>query len=72
MSNTYYEITATIEGETEILFGSFVRSDCTFELDAERESWKDEGYKAIKITTRKTDDAPDMTVYTAAELATNH
>ncbi len=69
--NTYYEITGKIDGETELLFGSFVRSDCTYELDAERDQWKDEGYKSLKITTRPTHDTPDPAVYTPQELATN-
>ena len=60
---TYYEITAKIDGNIEVLFGSFVKSDCTYELDAEKSSWKDQGYKAIKITSRETEDTPDPEVY---------
>jgi hypothetical protein len=71
MTTTYYEVTGTIQGETEILFGSFVRGDCAYELDAERDSWKDEGYRALHIAARETSDTPDPSVYTAAELATN-
>lgn len=73
MSNTYYEIKSiNIDGDDEILFGSFVRMECVYELDAERSSWKDDGYRCIKICSRNTDEAPDMSVYTADELATNH
>ena len=61
--NTYYEITANIDGETEILFGSFDKSDCAYELDAEKESWKCEGFKSIKIVSRKTEEKPDAEVY---------
>ena len=69
--NTYYEIKGKIDGEIEILFGSFVKSDCTYELDAERDGWKEQGYTALKISTRATADDPDMEVYTVAELASN-
>lgn len=61
--NTYYEINATIDGQPELLFGSFVKSDCTYELDAERDSWKDQGYTSIKLTSRETDQEPDLDVY---------
>jgi hypothetical protein len=61
--NTYYEIQAKFEGEIEILFGSFDRSDCAYELEAEKESWKDQGYKQIKIVSRQTEESPDPEVY---------
>lgn len=47
----------------EILFGSFDRSDCKYEIEAERESWKDQGYKKIKIESRLTTETPDPEVY---------
>ena len=77
MRNKYYEVVATIDGDGEILFGSFVRSDCVFEIEAERQSWKAEGYKAIKIVSRDVDDAPDVDVYaehvvTRSELFARH
>ena len=69
---TYYEIKAVnIDGDTEVLYGSFVKAEARYELDAEKASWKDEGYKLIKIVSRTTDDAPDMSVYTQEELNTN-
>ena len=61
--NTYYEITAKIDEQEEVLFGSFEKSDCTYELEAEKEGWKAEGFKSIKITSRKTEEAPDTEVY---------
>lgn len=69
MSNTYYEILGNIDGETELLYGSFVREDCVYELDAEREGWKEEGYKRLKIVSRKTNDLPSPDVY-KTELVT--
>ena len=73
MTNKYYEVVATFEGTQEVMFGSFVRSDCTYEIDAERDSWKGDGYKAIKIVSRVVEDTPDKEVYegqvvTAQEL----
>lgn len=61
--NTYYEVKGTIDGETEILFGSYVRGDCAYELDAERDSWKDQGYRTLHIEARETDEEPDLDVY---------
>jgi len=61
--NTYYEIKAYIDGQEEVLFGSFEKSDCTYELEAEKDGWKAEGFKSIKITSRKTEEEPDTEVY---------
>lgn len=66
---TYYEIKAiNIDGDDEILYGSFVKSEAQYELQAERDSWKADGYKCIAITSRDTDDQPDPEVYSATEL----
>ena len=62
--NIYHEIKAlNFEGETEVLYGSFVRSDCKYELDTEKETWLDEGYTQIIIIGRTTDEQPDLEVY---------
>ena len=63
MSNTYYEVIGFIDGEPELLFGSFIRQDCIDELDAERDAWKADGYKRLKIVSRQTTDLPDSEVY---------
>lgn len=73
----YYEVTATIEGTVEVLYGSYLRQDCKDEIDAEKESWKADGYKAIKITSRECTDEIDEEVYednliTKEELFLNH
>jgi len=60
----YYEIKAiNIDGDDEILYGSFSKSEAQYELQAERDSWKADGYKQIAITSRDTDDQPDPEVY---------
>jgi hypothetical protein len=61
--NKYYEVTATIDGTAEVLFGSYDRNDCKYEVEAERDSWKADGYKAIKITSREVDEDADGNVY---------
>ena len=61
--NTYFEVVADFEGETELLFGSFVRSDCVCEIDAEKESWKSEGYKKIRVVSKATNETPDADIY---------
>jgi len=64
----YYEVLGMIDGKIEILFGSFAKADCIHELMAEKDSWKEDGYKAIQILPKCTDEKPDMEVYTAEEL----
>ncbi len=63
MSHTYYEVKAVFEGETEVLYGSFNPSDARYELQAEKEGWKAEGYKLFGIQSRQVKDAPDPEVY---------
>jgi len=60
---TYYEVIATIENAPEIMYGSFDRQDCVDEIDAEKETWKQQGYKSIKIKSRQTTDQPDKDIY---------
>jgi len=65
--NKLYTITATdSNGATEELYCSYDRSDCVYEKDAEKEQWKQQGYKAIKIASRQTEEAPSPEVYDAA------
>lgn len=61
--NKYYEVEGYIEGEREVLFGSFDKRDCAYELEADRESWRAEGYKKLKIVSRETQETPDPEVY---------
>ena len=61
--NKYYEIIGSINGVSEILFGSFERSDCIGEKESESFNWKEEGYKGIKIVSRSTQETPDPEIY---------
>ena len=65
--NKYYEVIATIHGTTDVLYGSFERSDCVGEIDDERDTWKLQGYKAIKIAYRNVTESPDLEVYPALD-----
>ena len=65
--NTYYIITAKIEGQIEELFGSFNKKDCQYELEAEKDSWKAEGFKSIKIESKKVEGNYDANVYPELE-----
>lgn len=63
-THTYYEVKAINEArEKEILFGSYDREDCEDEIEAERDNWKEQGYRKIHIKPRKTIEAPDPEVY---------
>ncbi len=61
--NTYYNLTGTLNGEKEIIFGSFIRAECKYELEAERESLKADGYKKLTIEAVETNDKPSAEVY---------
>ena len=58
----YFEITAKLDGEMETLYGSY-------ELEAMRDSWKDEGYRGIKLGWKATVIAPDAGTYGKAFIA---
>jgi hypothetical protein len=61
--NKYFLVVGTIDEETVELFGSFDRSDCVYELEAERDQWKAEGYKGIKLASKMVQTEPDEEVY---------
>lgn len=70
--HTFYQVVGKIGGETEVLYGSFVKQDCRYELECDGEQWKDEGYTNLKIQAIATDSTPDPEVYTAEELEGAH
>ena len=61
--NKYYEVIGTIDNRPETLYGSFDRSDCVYELEAERDSWRAEGYKGLFIGSSATTETPDPEIY---------
>lgn len=73
MLNKYHTVTAWIDGEQETLFGSYIKADCIDEIEAERHTWKEQGYKRISVTTKEIIEGPDPDLYkgeivTKAEL----
>ena len=59
----YYELMASLNGVEEVLFGSYDRSDCTYEIEAGGAEWKSEGYRRFRIRCRRVEEAPDPEVY---------
>ena len=59
----YYEVVGEIDGEDEVLYGSYDRSDCLYEKEAESFWWKDQGYRQIRMQRRLVGEAPDPEVY---------
>ena len=62
-THTYYQLVGTIDGIQEVIFGSFDKADCTYELEVERDSLKADGYKKIKIVSSSTTEEPAPEVY---------
>lgn len=60
---TYYEVVGIISGKIEVLYGSYQKSDCVYEKEAEKEWWRDQGYRKIRITSREVKEIPDKEVY---------
>jgi|TARA_R110000823_G_scaffold211941_1_gene342163 hypothetical protein len=59
----YYEVHAIIDGMDGILYGSYIKNECEDEIDAEKDGWKKDGWKNIKIVSRLTEETPDIDVY---------
>ena len=68
MTYQYHTITGTYNGAPEVLWGSYDKNECKYEIESERDGWKAEGLKAIKIVTSNTSEAPDPTVYDKKQL----
>jgi hypothetical protein len=58
----YFELVAEIDGTKEVIFGSFVKSECIYEKEAEARELKASGYKKIQIVSRETGEKPDKEV----------
>ncbi|QYW06046.1 hypothetical protein KASIA_p002 [Shewanella phage vB_SspS_KASIA] len=66
--NTYYQVTAINKstGNTEVMYGSFDKKDCKDEIECERDSWRDSGYKSFKIDSIQVEESPDEEIYALA------
>ena len=65
---TYYTVQGTVEGKIGTLYGSYLRGHCVDEMEYERDSWKSEGYRSIKIIKEQTKERPSPNVYSNTEL----
>jgi len=65
----YYKLIGNFDGQQDVLFGAYLRSECVYEKRAEREQLLDAGYLKLTIITEKTTTAPDPEVYTSRQLA---
>ena len=59
----YHEVVGTVDGQDEVLFGSYDKSECCYEMGAESASWKDEGYRKIRLSQRLVETPPDPEIY---------
>ena len=61
---TYHEVWATnSDNEPELMSGSYERSDCVAEIEADRDSLQEQGYSKLRIQSRETEEAPDPEIY---------
>ena len=56
----YYEVVANCK---TVLYGSYDQEEAKFELEAERDTYKEDGYKGVKLRWRATDEAPAVSIY---------
>lgn len=57
---SYYEIVSKCG---EILYGSYDQAEARYELLAERNTWKQDGYTGIKLRWKAVSEAPDVGIY---------
>jgi len=65
----YFQITAKFDGATDILYESYDKAEAEYELEALRDTWKDEGYRGIKLGWVAISEAPDANIYGKAFIA---
>ena len=56
----YYEVIANCN---TVLYGSYDQAEAKFELEAERNTYKEDGYKGVKLRWKAVDEAPDVGIY---------
>lgn len=64
-SYKYYHLVGTDKatGKDVIHFGSFDKEDVEYELEAQRDELKEDGYKKIRLVATRIPQAPDPSVY---------
>jgi hypothetical protein len=56
----YYEVVSNCK---TVLYGSYDQDEAKFELEAMRDSYKEDGYKGVKLRWKAVDEAPDVGIY---------
>ena len=64
--NTYYKLTAEIDGNRETLFGSYNKQDVVDEKRHEVHNYKQDGYKSFKIESIEVDEPAGDETYPEA------
>lgn len=74
--NTYYKLTAELNGKRETLFGSYNKQDVAAEKREEMHNYKQDGYKYFKIEAVETEESASDDTYpevmTANEFFVEH
>jgi len=67
----YYELIGTIEGDQEVLFGSYIKGEVEEEKECEQTTLRSQGYRGLKVVSREVQETPDsMTYYESAQGTT--
>tara|TARA_R100001440_G_scaffold73946_1_gene98891 strand:- start:1881 stop:2120 length:240 start_codon:yes stop_codon:yes gene_type:complete len=56
----YYEIVSSCG---TVQYGSYDRQEALYELEAERDNYKEDGYKGTKLRWKAVEEAPDPAIY---------
>lgn len=67
--NTYFKLTAELNGERKILFGSYNKQDVVDEKREEMHNYKQDGYKFFKIESVEVDESANDESYPEAMTA---
>ena len=59
----YFEVSGVIDGQREVLFGSYNPGEVRYELQVEKLNWRHDGYQYFQIDNKYVDEAPDREVY---------
>ena len=64
----YYELVGTIEGDQEVLFGSYIESEVEEEKECEQATLRLQGYRGLKVVSREVQETPDSEVYGETQI----
>jgi len=64
----YYELIGTIEGDQEVLFGSYIKGEVEEEKECEQTTLRSQGYRGLKVVSREVKETPDSEVYGETQM----